>query len=161
MNGYINGSDLLLLVDGKPIGHCTTHTITFNSDTKERTVKPLASKGAGKGLWKGKGVSGLSISISAEGLRFYSETEGGYEEIAPKWGAGSAVTVKAYKRGETGLTAGTDGTVTPSESDIYVQGKFVITSLEETSAAEDDATYTVNLENDGEPDVYPGKEEAA
>lgn len=40
---YINGSDLLLNVGGKAIGHCTTHTTTFNSDTKERAVKPVAS----------------------------------------------------------------------------------------------------------------------
>ena len=31
-------------------------------------------------MWKGKGVTGLSISISAEGLRFYDETENGYDE---------------------------------------------------------------------------------
>lgn len=155
---YINGSDLLLLVDGKAVGHCSTHTVTFNSETKDRAVKPAASQGKSAGLWKGKGVTGLSISISAEGLRFYGEAENGYEEIAPKWGKGSTVDIVAYKRGSAGLTSGTDGALTPSDSDIYVKGKFVIASLEETSPAQDDATYSISLENDGEPDVYPGKE---
>ena len=35
--------------------------------------------------------------------------------------------------------------------------QFVIASIEETSPAQDDVTYTISLENDGEPDVYPGK----
>lgn len=109
-------------------------------------------------MWKGKGVTGLSISISAEGLRFYDETENGYEEIAPKWGKGSSVEVISYKRGAAGLTVGAEGKFTPSAADINVKGKFVIASLEETSPAQDDATYSISLENDGEPDVYPGKE---
>ena len=41
--GYVNGSDLLLKVGGKAIGHCTTHTTTFNTETKDRSVKPVAS----------------------------------------------------------------------------------------------------------------------
>ena len=42
----------------------------------------------------------------------------------------------------------------------YLVGKFVITSLEEDSPAQDDATYSVSLENDGEPTTYPGKQTA-
>lgn len=141
--GYINGSDLLLMVGEKAVGHCTSHTLTFNSETKDRAVKPAASEAKSSGLWKGKGVTGLSISISAEGLRFYDETENGHEQIAPLWGKGASVEVKAFKR--------------KGESTPYVRGKFVIASLEETSPAQDDATYSVSLENDGEPDVYPGK----
>lgn len=132
------------MVGDKAVGHCTTHTLTFNSETKDRGVKPVASAAKTAGLWKEKGVSSMSISVSAEGLRFYNETENGYEEIAALWGKGESVQVKAFKRG---------GDSTP-----YLQGKFVISSIEESSPAQDDATYTVNLENDGEPDVYPGKE---
>ena len=141
--GYINGSDLLLKVGGKAVGHCTSHTLTFNSETKDRAVKPVASAAKSSGLWKGKGVTGLSISISAEGLRFYGETENGHEQIAPLWGKGASVEVEAFKRG---------GDETP-----YVKGNFVIASLEETSPASDDSTYSGSLENDGEPEVYPGK----
>lgn len=144
--GYINGSDLLLKVGGKAVGHCTSHTLTFNSETKDRAVKPDASAAKSSALWKGKGVTGLSISISAEGLRFYGETENGHEQIAPLWGKGESVEVEAFKRG---------GDKTP-----YVKGNFVIASLEETSPAQDDATYSVSLENDGEPEAYPGKDAA-
>lgn len=146
--GYINGSDLLLFIGGKAVGHCTSHTLTFNSESKDRAVKPVSSLGASAGLWKEKSVSGLSISISAEGLRFYDETESGYEEVAALWGTGQSVKVKAYKRGEGGVT---------EQSEPYVEGDFIITSIEETSPAQDDATYSIQLENDGVPDVYPGQ----
>lgn len=143
MNEYINGSDLLLNIGEKAVGHCTSHTLTFNSETKERAVKPLASAAKSAGLWKGKGVTGLSISISAEGLRFYNETENGFTEISALWGVGQSVDVEAYER--------------EKDSAPYLKGKFIIASIEETSPAQDDATYSISLENDGEPDVYPGK----
>ncbi len=140
---YVNGSDLLLMIGEKAVGHCTTHTLTFNSETKDRSVKPVASAAKTAGLWKEKGVSSMSISISAEGLRFYNETENGFDEISALWGKGQSVTVKAFKRS--------------GDADPYLQGSFVISSIEEASPAQDDATYTVNLENDGEPEIYPGK----
>ena len=48
--GYVNGSDLLLGIAGKPYGHCTTHTATFTSETKDRAVKPVATLTATSGL---------------------------------------------------------------------------------------------------------------
>ena len=141
---------LLLFVGGKAVGHCTSHTLTFNSETKDRQVKPDASLGIQSGLWKQKGVTGLSISISFEGLRFYDEAENGFEEIAPMWGVGQSVEVCAYKRNETAPGVG-------SNDEPYVKGNFIIASLEETSPAQDDATYSGSLESDGEPEIYPGK----
>lgn len=141
--GYVNGSDILLSVGGKAIGHCTSHTITFNSESKDRAVKPAASANYSSGLWKGKGVVGLSISVSAEGLRFYGESENGYDELSAKWGIGQSVEVKAFHR---------EGDATP-----YLLGNFIIASLEETDPAQDDGTYSISLENDGEPTNYPGK----
>lgn len=142
--GYINGSDLLLSVGGKAVGHCTSHTLTFNSETKDRAVKPVSTATISAGLWKGKGVTGLSISISAEGLRFYGETENGFDAIAAKWGEGKSVEVKAFQR--------------ENDAEPYVEGNFVIASIEETSPAQDDATYSITLESDGEPEKYPGKQ---
>lgn len=141
--GYINGSDLLLKVAGKAVGHCTSHSLTFNSETKDHSVKPVATAAKSSGMWKSKNVTGLSISISAEGMRFYDEKENGYEQIAPSWGKGESVDVEAFKRGE--------------DNKPYVKGKFIIASIEESNPAQDDATYSVSLENDGEPEVYPGK----
>lgn len=137
---YVDGSDLLLFVDGSAIGHCTTHTTTFNSETKDRAVKPVASASLTSGLWKAKGVTGLSISISAEGLSFYDETESGFASLLSLWKTGESVTVKCLER--------------ESDSSPYLVGSFVITSLEQTAPAQDDVTYTINLENDGEPSTF-------
>ena len=135
--GYCNGSDLLLYVGGRAVGSCTSHTATFSSETKERAVKPVASAALSSGKWKKKGVVGLSYSISAEGLRFYDETECGFKELFKLWKAGESVEVKCMER---------DATEKP-----YLVGSCVITSLEESAPAQDDATYSINLENDGEP----------
>ena len=135
--GYCNGSDMLLYVGGKAVGSCTTHTATFNSETKERAVKPVATASISGGRWKKKGVVGLSYSISAEGLVFYDETESGYKELFALWKAGKSVEVKCMER---------DNSNKP-----YLVGNCVIASLERTDPAQDDATYSISLENDGEP----------
>ena len=137
--GYCNGSDMLVYVGGKAVGHCTTHTTTLNSETKDRAVKPVATASISAGLWKGKGVTGLSISISAEGLVFYGESETGYKALYAAWKAGQSIEVKCMER--------------ENSDKPYLKGKFVIASLERTDPAQDDSTYTVNLENDVEPDT--------
>lgn len=143
MSGYINGSDLLLKVAGKPVGHCTNFTVTYNTETKERAVKPVATAAKSTGMWKEKGAAGLSVQISFEGLRFYEETENGYEEIAAKWAVGSLVEVECFERSTTPTPA--------------LKGMFVIDSLETSTPAQDDATYSGQLSNSGEPEVHPGK----
>ena len=133
--GYCNGSDMLLYIGGKAVGHCTSHTTTINSKTKDRAVKPVASATISAGLWKNKGVVGLSVSISAEGLVFYQETESGYKSCLAMIAKGQSVDVKCMER----------------ESETpYLTGKFVVASLERSDAAQDDATYSISLENDGE-----------
>lgn len=141
--GYVNGSDMLLYVGDKAIGSCTSHTTTFNSETKERAVKPASSALMGAGLWKKKGVVGLSISISAEGLCFYDEAEYGFVDLLAAWKSGAPVTAKCMERAESASE-----TVAP-----YLVGSFVITNLERTDPAQDDSTYSVQLENDGQPDT--------
>ena len=143
MDKYINGSDLLVNVGGKAVGHSTSCQITLSAETKERAVKPLSSLPSQSGLWKDKGITGLAVSISADGVRVQSETEKGFMEIAPDWGKGDTVEVEVYDRGNT--------------SSPILKGDFVITSLEITGPAQNDITYSVSLENAGEPEVYPGK----
>ena len=134
--GFCNGSDMLLYIGGKAIGSCTSHTTTFNSETKERAVKPVASATMASGLWKKKGIIGLSYSISAEGLVFYDETEYGFKELFAAWKAGKSIEVKCMER---------------ESEKPYLAGLCVIASLERTDPAQDDSTYSISLENDGEP----------
>ena len=134
--GYVNGSDLLVMVGSKAAGHCTTHTATFSTETKDTAVKPAASVAAGStSLFKNKRVSGLSVQVKADGLVFSGETESGFKDILAAWKAGTPVALKLFKRG---------GDATP-----YCSGNFIISSLENTAPAGEDATYSATFDNDG------------
>lgn len=139
--GYVHGSDMLvgLMVEEafSPLGHSKTCTISNKAETKERAVKPTLAekaKAANAGKWKEKSVSGLSVEISSEGFRFYGD-EMGYDKLLELWEKSEPVTVRYALRGE--------------EKTKYREGKFLITSLEETSPSDDDSTYTISLENSG------------
>lgn len=136
---YSNGSNMLLYLGEDAFGHCTTHTATMNSETKDRAVKPAASKAKTNGMWKEKGVTGLSIVISAEGLIYDGETEASYQKMLAAWKSGQPVKIKCMQRGES--------------KKPYLAGSFIISSLERTDPAQDDSTYTINLDNNGEPDT--------
>ncbi|MCR5841958.1 MAG: phage tail protein [Bacteroidales bacterium] len=139
--GYCNGSDMLLMVGGKAIGHCTTHTTTINSETRERAVKPVQSASISAGLWKNKTVVALSVQITFEGLCFYQETESGYKEMLAAVKNGEHVAVKCMEREDSEVE--------------YLSGNFVVSSLERTDPASDDATYSGTLDNDGEVTLDP------
>ena len=128
--GYIHGSDMLvglMLEDAfTPMGHSKTCTISNKAETK------AAASSAGK--WKEKSVSGLSVEISSEGFKFYGD-EMGYDKLLELWEKSEPVTVRYALRGE--------------ETTKYREGKFLITSLDETSPSDDDSTYTISLENSG------------
>lgn len=136
---YCNGSNMLLYLGENAFGHCTTHTATMNSETKDRAVKPAASKAKTNGMWKEKGVTGLSIAISAEGLIYDGETEASYGKMMAAWKSGQPVKIKCMQRGDS--------------QKPYLAGSFIISSLERTDPAQDDSTYTINLDNNGEPDT--------
>lgn len=134
--GYVNGSDLLMSIDGAACGHCTSHTTTYNSETKDRAVKPAATEAAeNAGLFKEKTVTGLSVQVKCEGLRFYSETESGLKTLLAKWKVGGKVELKGFVRG--------------SDASPYMSGNFIIASLEEGAPAGDDTTYNATFDNTG------------
>lgn len=134
--GYVNGSDLLMTIGAKACGHCTSHTTTYNSETKDRAVKPAATEvAANAGLFKEKTVTGLSVQVKCEGLRFYGETESGMKELLEKWKTGAAVELKGFARG--------------SDAAPYMSGSFIISSLEESAPAGDDTTYSATFDNTG------------
>ena len=117
MNNYVNGSDLLVSIAGKAAGHCTSHTTTFNTETKDVAVKPAASQAAAAAsFFKSKRVTGLSVQVKADGLCFYNEAENGLKASLNKWKLGQSVEVKCFER---------ENDETP-----YLSGNFIISSLE-------------------------------
>ena len=134
--GYVNGSDLLMSIGGKACGQCTSHTATYNSETKDRAVKPASTESAANaGLFKEKTVTGLSVQVKCEGLRFYGEEENGMKELLAKWKTGATVELKGFARG--------------SDAAPYMSGNFIISTLEEAAPAGDDTTYNATFDNTG------------
>lgn len=128
---------MLVCLDGKAVGHCSTHTVNFTSETKERQVKPVMSASITKALFKNKGVVSLAYNITADGFVFYNETECGFKDLFAAWKAGKSVTVSCMER--------------ESDETPYLEGECVITNLQLTAPAGDDATYSITLDNDGAP----------
>jgi predicted secreted protein len=137
--GYIHGSDLLLGIMVNevftPLGHSKTCKIQNKAETKDRATKETSQSGK----WTDKKVNKLNVSISADGFAFYGDTLG-YSELLAMWEAGEAVVVKYAHRGE--------------EATKYRSGSFLITDLSEDAPADDDATYSISLENSGEVKTF-------
>lgn len=133
----LDGTNLILSVDGKALGFSTGCKVSTTTETGERVTKEAAS-----GKWKEKYVKSLSESISADGCVL---TDGDantptYDQLKDKQLAGEPIDA-AYSLREgdkrTGKTTG------------GYKGKYIITSLELDGQAGDDAKYSVQLENCG------------
>lgn len=136
---YINGSDMLLDVGGKCVGHCTSHKIQYNTDTKSHNVKPPeSSTEASAGLYSEETVTGLNYTIDFEGLQVNNEDEESVDLLRAAWDAHKPITVTCFKRGNK---------TTP-----VLKGKCILTSLSEDFPAQDDSTYTGSLKNFGAPE---------
>lgn len=133
--GYVNGSDMLLMIGEKAIGHCTTHNVSISAETKDRAVKPPMADALTTALFKEKGITGLSVSISCEGLHYYGEGENGLAALMALAAAATPVTVKCFERS--------------NDTKPYLSGSFVITKCDHTMPANDDVTYSLDLENTG------------
>lgn len=143
-SGYVKGSDVLLSIGAKAIGHCTSHTCTYNTETKEVAVKPPASVlASAAGLFKSKRVTGLSVQIKSDGMKFYNDTELSFKDALGHWKTGQSVAVKCFER--------------ENDSNPYLSGNFIISSIEDSNSAGEDATYSITLDNDGVVDIDPTK----
>lgn len=138
MEKYFNGSNMLLFLEDDAIAHCTSHSVSMSTETKEHAVKPPASAAASVSRFKSKTVVGLSYSVKTDGLVFVGDTEAGYAKLLKAWKAGESVKIKCMERGAD----------TP-----YLKGSVVITSLERNDPAGDDSTYSASFENDGAPEI--------
>lgn len=140
--GFINGSDLLLYVNTgtptvpvwTPVAHTTSHSIDCSSETKDRMTKDISANG----LWKGKSISGLGVTITCEALMIYDNSFT-FKDLLAKWKTGMAMLLKyGYKTGveQTG--------------DTYEKGEFIISSLSQNTPAGEDGTFSATFENSGE-----------
>jgi len=133
--GYINGSDLLVMVGTKAIGHCTSHTVSYSTETKQTSVKPASSAESAVSKWKSSRVVALAMQVKVDGLQFDSEAEESLAELRSSWAEGNPVTLNLFSRG--------------NDASPYATGSFIVSSLEENNPAGDDASYSATFDNDG------------
>jgi len=114
-----------------PQAAATSHTVSYSAETKERITKDTAS-----GSWAKKRVTKLSATIKCEALVAYGSA------------AGLSLLKKAFKAKEEVKVK--YSLVDAASSDEYEEGMFVISSLEESSPADGDASYSATLESSGE-----------
>lgn len=135
----IEGRDLMLYIEtmvGESLSYvaqaaATSHTITYTGETKERVTKDSSN-----GAYSEKAITKLGVSIKCEALVSFGDAAG-YETLLGLMKNRKAVKLKY-------------GFAQEQAGDKYEEGLFVITSLEQTSAAGEDATYSATFENSGE-----------
>ena len=133
----LDGTDLILSVNGKALGFSTGCKVSTTTETGERVTKEASS-----GKWKEKYVKSFSESISAEGCVL---TDGDsdtptYDQLKDMQLAGEPIDASYGLRDGDSRTGKTNG---------GYKGKYIITSLELDAQAGDDAKYSITLQNSG------------
>lgn len=137
--GVVEGNDLMLYVNTAAAGsstptweataHATSHSIAFSVGTKERKTKTT-------GKWSKLIVTGNSCEIKCEALVAYKDGYG-YSDLKKLHKAGTPVMLKFAH-------------VELAAQDEYEEGEFLITNIDESSGAGEDATYSATFKNHGE-----------
>lgn len=139
----VKGSSLMAFVAGKSIAHATSHK--FSTSAK---LGSTADKDSG--LWANNEVTGLSWEITSDNLYVVAE----YDNLFDKLIVGDAIDVVFGLPSDystDGLKvedAGTEGGWTAPTTNMY-RGKAIISSLQATANAGDNATYSVTLTGTG------------
>lgn len=136
-NSVLDGTDLILSVDGRALGFSTGCKVSTKVETGERVTKEAAS-----GKWKEKYVKSFSEDISADGCVLTDGTSEmpTYDELKALMLAGTAITAHYSLR---------DGDKRTGKEAGGYKGSYIITSLELDGQAGDDAKYSISLENCG------------
>lgn len=134
----MDGRDLMLYIDTSDSGTqpaweaqalATSHTITYNTETKERLTKD--SPGGNPE----KRVTSVGVQIKADALRAFGDSAKPLLLAAMK--------AKKNIKLKYGFAEETTG-------DTYEEGMFVIDSLEETPQAGEDVSYSAQFSSSGE-----------
>ena len=109
----------------------TSHTITYNTETKERLTKD--SPGGNPE----KRITSVTVTIKADALRAFGDKD-------------KKLLLKTMKEKKNVLLKSGFAEADEQEGDDYEEGEFVIDSLEETSQAGEDVTYSAQFSSSGD-----------
>lgn len=148
--GYIHGSNMIVFIGDKAIGHCSSCEVQDSAETKSRAIKVLPDYSTGgqnqdtdlapvagekAGLWDEKSVSKRSVTINADAFVCDPESGMGYDDLVEAMDTAEPVKVKYAHADEA--------------NSKYRVGLFVITSLTRNDPADDDSTLSLTVENSG------------
>ena len=136
-NQVLNGSDILLYVEGHIIGCATTHTIELTNTVREVSCKgsgDFASAEYGRFAWTASTDALLNLGMGANYVS--------YTELNQLMVTKTTVKVKSlYVEG----------------SDVFhVEGEAIITSISLSAPDAENASYSVSLQGRGELTVIAG-----
>lgn len=139
-NGYVNGSDIVLLVNVAKSGAenykvllgAKQHKLSVKSNTKT-----IVDKDMGNPKFQKKSVKTIDVSISVDCFVKLAEDGISAQEIEDL----------LYEGAEVKLRYGFRKT---QQGDTYREGLFIIDSFEETSSAQEEMTFTASFSNSGE-----------
>ena len=121
--GIANGTDLILLVEGTAIAHCTNHTL--NASMAPRTSSDKDSAG-----WESNNPGVRSWSVDFSGLYYYDAAYGTSDlfglytaETQVSLRFTNSTTADKYFHGEAYITSLSIGS--PSEGDVSFSGSFI------------------------------------
>lgn len=136
--GVIDGGDLLLYVEVAStwtmIGEAKSHSLSLKSDVRVRRTKST-------GLFPGRKITGLDATASTDCLATYG-TYGYWELVALQL---AKTPVKLKLAGHSTASMG----VVEDDGDKYLEGTFVIDSIDLNAPNEDDASFTASFSIDG------------
>ncbi|MBS4057757.1 MAG: hypothetical protein KGZ82_10615 [Bacteroidales bacterium] len=145
--GIVNGGDIMVYINTgttqaptwTPVAHATEHTQSHKSNLRERVTKQT-------GPFKGRkaGVQEATITINA--LQTYDGY--GFHDLLALKIASTAVTVKYSGRPTADVTAKT-AEVAEVAGDKYVEGLFLIESIDRNDAVDADSTISCTLQSAG------------
>ena len=140
--GYVEGKELMLYVDAgtdpvtpiwNPTAGATSHGINYSAETKTRQTKDGAN-----GMYDEKKVSKINVQIKCDALMKHPEaTKQTYADLLAAFKTGTPVRLKY-------------GFAIEEDGDTYEDGLFVISAIDQTAAAGEDATFSATFDNTGE-----------
>ncbi len=136
---YINTSEDPDSPSWKAQALATSHTITYNTETKERLTKD--SPGGNPE----KRITSVTVTIKADALRSFGDSD-------------KKLLLKTMKQKKNVMLKYGFAEADEQTGDDYEEGEFVIDSLEETSQAGEDVTYSAQFSSSG--DVVTKQKEA-
>lgn len=123
-----NGTDLYVFLEGVPVAHATSHTLSIKANVRETSDKET-------GNFSTRALGRFDVTASCEGLVAY----GSFEDLVNKMLERAPVhTVFGKKDGST-YASGTDTT--------YASGYFYITGWDETAPDAENTTFSATFEH--------------